>query len=45
MILFDTRQLDWRPWWPGAGVRTVTVSRVVASDVSGVIADLRGRLT
>ena len=44
LTLFDVRHLDWRPWWHGAGVRTVTLREIVASDVEAVIGDLQQRL-
>jgi len=44
LVLFDARHLDWRPWWPGAGVRTVTLTAMVDEEVADVIADLEGRL-
>jgi ADP-heptose:LPS heptosyltransferase len=44
LALFDARHLDWRPWWAGAGVRTVTLTKVVTSEVDAVIGDLERRL-
>jgi len=44
LVLFDPRHLDWRPWWSGAGIRTVTLSETVASEVDAVIAALEGRI-
>lgn len=44
LALFDRRHLDWRPWWPGAGVREVTLTEIVASEVDAVIGDLERRL-
>jgi ADP-heptose:LPS heptosyltransferase len=44
LALFDARHLDWRPWWQGAGVRTVTLSEPVEAEVGAVIGDLQGRL-
>ena len=44
LVLFDARHLDWRPWWPGAGVRTVTLTAMVDEEVADVIADLEARL-
>jgi hypothetical protein len=39
-VLFDPRNVAWRPWWRGAGVRTVTLNAVVASEVDAVISEL-----
>ncbi|HEY2991461.1 MAG TPA: glycosyltransferase family 9 protein [Methylomirabilota bacterium] len=44
LVLFDSRHLDWRPWWRGAGVLTVTLSETVASEVDAVIAALEGKI-
>jgi ADP-heptose:LPS heptosyltransferase len=44
VVLFDPRHLDWRPWWAGTGVRTVTMSQMVAAEVDAVLADLERRL-
>jgi len=44
LALFDARHLDWRPWWRGAGVLTVTLTEVVAREVDAVIAELERRL-
>ena len=44
LVLFDARHLDWRPWSPGAGVRTVTLTAMVDEEVADVIADLEARL-
>ncbi|HET7342338.1 MAG TPA: glycosyltransferase family 9 protein [Methylomirabilota bacterium] len=40
LILFDARHLDWRPWWPGARVRTVTLTALEAGDAAAVVEDL-----
>ena len=40
LILFDARHLAWRPWWPGAHTRTVTLTRTEPEDVRAVIAGL-----
>jgi hypothetical protein len=44
LVLFDGRHLDWRPWWRGAGVRTVTLTATLDADVEAVVGELRGRL-
>jgi heptosyltransferase III len=43
-VLFDARHVDWRPWWAGAGVLTVMLTQMVASEVNAVITDLEQRL-
>jgi hypothetical protein len=44
LVLFDARHVDWRPWWQGAGVLAVTLSKMVASEVDTVLGDLERRL-
>ena len=44
LILFDARHLAWRPWWPGAHTRTVTLTRGEPDDVGAVMAGLRAML-
>ena len=44
LVLFDVRHLDWRPWWRGAGVRTVTLTATVDDEVEAVIGELERRL-
>ncbi len=44
LILFDARHLAWRPWWPGARIRTVTLTRAEPKDVGAVIAELQALL-
>ena len=44
LVLFDPRHVDWRPWWSGAGVRAVTLSATVPSEVDAVIAELEGKI-
>jgi ADP-heptose:LPS heptosyltransferase len=44
VILFDRRNLDWRPWSAAACARTVTLARVVDGEVDAVVDDLLGRL-
>jgi ADP-heptose:LPS heptosyltransferase len=44
VVLFDARHLDWRPWWAGARVRTVTLTAAVAGEVDAVVNDLLGLL-
>jgi ADP-heptose:LPS heptosyltransferase len=38
--LFDARHRAWRPWWPGARTRTVTLTDTVPEEVAGVVAEL-----
>ena len=45
VVLFDVRQLDWRPWWTGAHVRTVTLTQTVPAEVTAVVAELERALT
>jgi ADP-heptose:LPS heptosyltransferase len=45
LVLFDPRQLDWRPWWAGARVRTVTLTQTVPGDVAAVVDELERALT
>ena len=40
LVLFDTRNLPWRPWWPGIGVRAVTLMETREADVAGVVEDM-----
>lgn len=44
VVLFDERHLNWRPWWPGAGVHRVTLTRVVERDVDTILGDVERRL-
>jgi ADP-heptose:LPS heptosyltransferase len=44
LVLFDARHLRWRPWWPGARTRTVTLTQVVVEEVDAVIAELEALL-
>jgi hypothetical protein len=44
VTLFDERHLDWRPWWAGAGVLPVTLTRVVEREVDAILGDLERRL-
>jgi ADP-heptose:LPS heptosyltransferase len=44
LVLFDERHLAWRPWWPGARARTVTLTATVASEVDAVVAELEAML-
>jgi hypothetical protein len=44
VVLFDARHLAFRPWWPGARARTVTLTATVAGEVDGVVAELEGLL-
>jgi hypothetical protein len=44
LVLFDARHLEWRPWWPGARWRTVTLTEVVPAEVEAVVADLASML-
>ena len=44
IVLFDVRLLDWRPWWPGARVRTVTLTQAVPEDVAAVVEELQRAL-
>jgi len=44
IVLFDVRLLDWRPWWPGARVRTVTLTQAVPADVAAVVEELQRAL-
>jgi hypothetical protein len=44
VVLFDERHLDWRPWWSGAGVHPVTLTRVREPEVDAIVADLERRL-
>ncbi len=37
VVLFDARHLDWRPWWPGARVLTVTLGEVTSGDLAAVV--------
>jgi glycosyl transferase family 9 (putative heptosyltransferase) len=40
LVLFDPRNLPWRPWWPGIGVRPVTLTETREADVAGVLEDM-----
>lgn len=40
LVLFDARNLPWRPWWPGIGVRPVTLTETRQADVAGVLQDM-----
>jgi ADP-heptose:LPS heptosyltransferase len=40
LALFDARHRAWRPWWPGARTRTVTLTDTVPEEVAGVVAEL-----
>jgi ADP-heptose:LPS heptosyltransferase len=44
LVLFDARHLAWRPWWPGARVRPVTLAAAVPGEVDAVVAELIGML-
>jgi ADP-heptose:LPS heptosyltransferase len=44
LVLFDARHLAWRPWWPGARTRTVTLTDAVPDEVEGVVAGLEQML-
>ena len=44
LVLFEPRHLDWRPWWSGADVRTVTLSATVPGEVDAVIAELERKV-
>ncbi len=44
LVLFDARHLAWRPWWPGARVRIVTLTATVAEEVDAVVAELDAML-
>ena len=44
VVLFDARNLGWRPWAANASVRTVTLTETRATDVQAVIADVLSRL-
>jgi heptosyltransferase III len=44
LVLFDVRHLAWRPWWPGARARTVTLTAAVAAEVDAVVAELEQML-
>jgi heptosyltransferase-3 len=44
VVLFDARHLDWRPWWAGAGVRTVRMAAAVEAEIEAVIGALLERL-
>lgn len=37
LVLFDPRHLPWRPWWPGIGVGTVTLTTTLPQDVTAVV--------
>jgi heptosyltransferase III len=45
VILFAGANVRWRPWGTHASTRTVTMSRVVETDVEAVVADVRRLLT
>jgi ADP-heptose:LPS heptosyltransferase len=45
LVLFDARHLAWRPWWPGARWRTVSLTEVVPAEVEEVVADLAAMLS
>jgi ADP-heptose:LPS heptosyltransferase len=40
LVLYDARHLAWRPWWPGARVRAVTLAEVVPDEVETVTGEL-----
>ena len=44
VVLFDARHLDWRPWWPGAGVHPVTLTQIVDSELQAILGSLERRL-
>ena len=44
LVLYDVRHLAWRPWWPGARARVVTLTATVAEEVRAVVAELDGML-
>lgn len=44
LVLFDARHLAWRPWWPGARARIVTLTATVAEEVDAVVAELEAML-
>ena len=44
LVLFDARHLAWRPWWPGARTRTVTLTDAVPDEMEGVVAGLEQML-
>ena len=44
LVLFDPRHLDWRPWWSGAGIRTVTLSATLPAEVDAVIVELERKV-
>lgn len=44
LVLFDPRHLAWRPWWAGARVQTVTLTRTVSDEVAAVVNELEAML-
>jgi hypothetical protein len=44
LVLYDAGHLAWRPWWPGARARVVTLTATVAEEVHAVVAELDGML-
>ena len=44
LVLFEPRHLDWRPWWSGAGIRTVTLSATLPAEVDAVIVELERKV-
>jgi ADP-heptose:LPS heptosyltransferase len=40
LVLFDARHLAWRPWWPGARTRAVSMTGAVPDEIAGVVGEL-----
>jgi hypothetical protein len=40
LVLFDLRHLAWRPWWPGARCRTVTLTEALPDEIEDVVSGL-----